>query len=55
MAGERYGDDYITKPFQDIRRADELLNGGQPNSDDVALAQALCQLAHVKMIGRGRV
>jgi len=45
-------DGYITRPFEDIRWADELLNGGQPTSDDVALAAALCQLAMAKMTGR---
>lgn len=48
-------EEYRTKPFEDIQRADQLLNDdAQLNSDNVALAQALCSLATAKMMGRGR-
>ncbi len=53
MSGQAY-DGYQSKPFEDIKRADELLNKGVCHANDVALAAALCQLAQAKMMGRGR-
>lgn len=56
-------DTYRSKPFEDIARADRLLNpdasvrtrnDGKPTSTDVALAHALIELARVKMQGSVR-
>lgn len=48
-------DDYRSKPYEDIRRADSLLNDEPVSASDVAKAVALLKLAQVKMLGRGRL
>lgn len=45
-------EEYETKPFEDIRRADKILNSDDSASPHgVALAQALLSLAQAKITG----
>jgi hypothetical protein len=49
-------DHYRSQPFQDIAKADELLNpdDGFPTANDLLKATALSALAQAKMMGGGR-